>query len=43
MEKSKLLNEYYASLDLNGDGQFTVDEMLEVILARLVAAYAPPA
>ncbi|MEY2757608.1 MAG: hypothetical protein RIR33_1386 [Pseudomonadota bacterium] len=43
MEKAKLLNEYYASLDLNGDGQFTVDEMLEVILARLVAAYAPPA
>jgi hypothetical protein len=33
---------YYASLDLNGDGVFTEDEMLEVILEQMIAAFALP-
>jgi len=38
----KLRREYYASLDLDGDGAFTADEMLESVLTRMVAAYALP-
>lgn len=33
---------YYESLDLDGDGAITRDEMLEAILDRMVAAYALP-
>ncbi len=38
----KLKREYYASLDLDGDGVFAADEMLESVLTRMVAAYALP-
>jgi Ca2+-binding EF-hand superfamily protein len=33
---------YYANLDLNDDGVFTEDEMLEVILEQMIAAFALP-
>lgn len=33
---------FYAQLDLNDDGVFTTDEMLEVILERMIAAFALP-
>jgi Ca2+-binding EF-hand superfamily protein len=41
-KQNELTLSYYASLDLNDDGVFTEDEMLEVILEQMIAAFALP-